>query len=139
MGPRTGFTLIELLIVLVVIGLLAALAIPKFQETKRVAQLADMKAALRKTALDMELHFAEAGSYSTSITSSCPSDMNCTRSLPDEEERTGVSVTVDIADAIGWRARAIHGSIRGAECWIGGGAYVPRGQEEGVPGGPNCK
>jgi prepilin-type N-terminal cleavage/methylation domain-containing protein len=135
-GGRTGFTLIELLIVLVVIGLLAALAIPKFQETKRVAQLADMKAALRKTALDMELRFADQGSYATSA---CPPGMVCVRVLPDEEEHTGVSVKLDIADATGWRARAMHGSIRGAECWVGGGAYVPDGQEEGVPGGPNCK
>jgi prepilin-type N-terminal cleavage/methylation domain-containing protein len=135
-GGRTGFTLIELLIVLVVIGLLAALAIPKFQETKRVAQLADMKAALRKTALDMELRFADQGTYSVS---DCPPDMACAAALPDEAERTGVSVTVDMADGIGWRARAISGSAKEVECLVGGGAYVPDGQEEGVPGGPNCK
>ena len=131
---RTGFTLIELLIVVVVIGLLAALAVPKYQETKRVAYVAEMKAALRRTALDMELRFADRGSYST-----CPPGAVCARALPDQGDRTGVSVTVDVANATGWRARAVHGGAPGAECQAGTGGLVPAGLEEGVPGGRLCK
>jgi prepilin-type N-terminal cleavage/methylation domain-containing protein len=133
-SDRRGFTLIELLIVVVVIGLLAALAVPKYRETKRVAYVAEMKQALRKTALDMELRFADRGSYST-----CPPMAACAASLPDEEMGEGLSVTVTQASATGWRARALHGSAPGAECQAGAGALTPSGLEEGVPGGPSCK
>ena len=43
---KKGFTLIELLIVVVIIGILAAIAIPKFANTKEKAYLASMKSDL---------------------------------------------------------------------------------------------
>ena len=56
---RKGFTLIELLIVVVIIGILAAIAIPKFANTKEKAYVAAMKADLRNLVTAQEAYFAD--------------------------------------------------------------------------------
>jgi type IV pilus assembly protein PilA len=61
---KKGFTLIELLIVVVIIGILAAIAIPKFANTKEKAYVASMKADLRNMATYEESYAADsAGVY----------------------------------------------------------------------------
>jgi prepilin-type N-terminal cleavage/methylation domain-containing protein len=61
---RKGFTLIELLIVVVIIGILAAIAIPKFANTKDKAYVAAMKSDLRNLATYEEQYAADNnGSY----------------------------------------------------------------------------
>ena len=61
---KKGFTLIELLIVVVIIGILAAIAIPKFANTKEKAYVASMKADLRNLATYEESYAADsAGVY----------------------------------------------------------------------------
>src|SRR5207247_3617704 len=64
---RKGFTLIELLIVVVIIGILAAIAIPKFANTKLKAYLAEMKSDLRNLVTAEESYFADSIKYSTTI------------------------------------------------------------------------
>ncbi len=61
---RKGFTLIELLIVVVIIGILAAIAIPKFANTKDKAYVAAMKSDLRNLATYEEQYAAEPQSWS---------------------------------------------------------------------------
>jgi type IV pilus assembly protein PilA len=58
---RKGFTLIELLIVVVIIGILAAIAIPKFANTKEKAYVAAMKSDLRNLATYQEQYAADQG------------------------------------------------------------------------------
>lgn len=62
MPNRKGFTLIELLIVVVIIGLLASIAIPKLSATKDKAKMASVKSDLRNTMTAEEAYFAD---YST--------------------------------------------------------------------------
>ena len=60
---RKGFTLIELLIVIVIIGILAAIAIPKFANSKSKAYTAAMKSDLRNLVVAEEAFFADSVYY----------------------------------------------------------------------------
>mgnify|MGYP002783683855 CR=1 FL=1 len=60
---RKGFTLIELLIVVVIIGILAAVAIPKFSNTKEKAAKSAGIADLRNLATAQESFFADSNRY----------------------------------------------------------------------------
>lgn len=62
---RKGFTLIELLIVVVIIGILAAIAIPKFAATKDKAKLASIKSDLRNLMTAQEAYFSDNSTYGT--------------------------------------------------------------------------
>src|SRR6476659_1255314 len=60
---QKGFTLIELLIVVVIIGILAAIAIPKFANTKGKAVSAGLKSDLRNLASAQEGYWVEMKTY----------------------------------------------------------------------------
>src|ERR1043165_9722549 len=66
---RKGFTLIELLIVVVIIGILAAIAIPKFANTKKKAYKTAMISDLRNLVTAEEAFFSDSGKYSNVIDS----------------------------------------------------------------------
>ena len=110
-----GFTLIELLIVVVIIGLLAAIAIPKFANTKQKAYVAQMKSDLKNLATAEEAYFYD----STAYTSSLPA-------LNNFRSSTGVTLNVLEATPMGWSAEALHGQTTRA-CYLFNGVAAPVG------------
>jgi prepilin-type N-terminal cleavage/methylation domain-containing protein len=98
MRNQRGFTLIELLIVVVIIGILAAIAIPKFSATREKAYFAAMKSDLKNLASQQEIYYADHYSYS-----SAASDLTFVSSE---------GVTVGIASSSsGWSATATHSAL----------------------------
>jgi prepilin-type N-terminal cleavage/methylation domain-containing protein len=60
---KTGFTLIELLIVVAIIAILAAIAIPNFLQAQVRGKVARSKAELRSIATGMEAYYVDENSY----------------------------------------------------------------------------
>jgi type IV pilus assembly protein PilE len=66
-----GFSLIELLVVVAVVGILAAVAYPSYQEQLASARRSDMKAELMRLAQYMERLYTETGCYNPDDDNSC--------------------------------------------------------------------
>lgn len=96
---RGGFTLIELLIVVVIIGVLAAIAIPKFSNTKDKAYLATLKSQLRNLATAQEAYLYDHSTYYSGSVPGAGIDFVVT---------TGVTITISDVTAAGWAATAQH-------------------------------
>ena len=117
---RKGFTLIELLIVVVIIDILAAIAIPKFANTKEKAYIASMKSDLRNLVTAQEAYFSDNNSSYASSTGAMGTNY---------KPSTGVTVTMGAVTATGWTASATHGSTtKTCALTVGGGS-----PSEGVP------
>lgn len=92
---RSGFTLIELLIVVVIIGILASIAIPKFKATKGKANFAALKSDLKNISTAEESYFYDHQTYTDILDSLAFKPSH------------GVTLTIT-AGATGWGATAQH-------------------------------
>jgi type IV pilus assembly protein PilA len=116
---RKGFTLIELLIVVVIIGILAAIAIPKFANTKDKAYLAAVKTDLRNLATAQEGYFADNQTY--------------TSTMPNFNPSANVNIAIANATANGWEATGTNSAMSvTVTCTIKVGAVATATYIDGV-------
>jgi type IV pilus assembly protein PilA len=71
-SEESGFTLIELLIVLVIIGILLAIAVPSYLGFKDRANKSAAAANVRSAVPSVEAYYADYGTYSTTAVAPAP-------------------------------------------------------------------
>lgn len=110
---RAGFTLIEVMVVVVILAILAAMAIPRFKNTKGKGHSAALRTDLRNLATAEESFFYSNGRYSTALDS-----LNF-RGSP------GVIVTIPEASNQGWSASVTHPESYPLKCALFEGTVAP--------------
>jgi type IV pilus assembly protein PilA len=124
---RKGFTLIELLIVVVIIGILAAIAIPKFANTKSKAYVTAMKSDLRNLVTAEEAFFADSSKYTSTV------------SQLKFQNSTAVGSPAVVTGAGYWTATNTHTQLPGTTCGIGINTTNPLSGVVAAEGEPVCQ
>ncbi|WP_156760507.1 type IV pilin protein [Microbacterium karelineae] len=107
-----GFTLVELLVVIVIIGILVAIAVPIFLNQRAAAQRSAVESDVRNAIPVMETYYAENGSY------------------PENVEQTGAGEAIDLGDDL---RISVSDSVT-LDIDVNGESYTVMGQHTALEG-----
>ncbi len=108
-----GVTLIELLIVVVIVGILAAVAYPNYRDHVTRAKRTEAKAALLQIATNQERHYLNNNRYTSDLT-----DLGFSVTSDHLTDSEAYIVNVTAADANSYTAQAVYqeGGAEDARC-----------------------
>ena len=127
----SAFTLVELLIVVVIVGILAAVAVPRFSASREKTFFAAMKTDLKNLVAAQEIYYAgDAYNYAGAAGSDVPGVTGLEFSASQ-----GVGVTLREVALTGWSADATHSALTSSQMcavYIGKAAPVAPAQTPGL-------
>ncbi len=104
---RRGFTIIELLVVVLVISILAAIAVPRYQKSREKTFFAAMQSDLKNLMSAEEIYYSTHGYVYAGAAGDAVPGVSGLQFATSE----GVAVTLQEVDLTGWSALATHSSL----------------------------
>lgn len=99
MQNKRGFSLVELMVVIVIIGILASLAIPRFMGVTDKAKLSEFKPVLKQAITLYNAYYQEKETFITPTGNITAGNQDIGFDLPDGESRFEYS-SVESADGV---------------------------------------
>ncbi len=121
-----GFTLVEILVVIIIIGILAAIAVQRFGSTKDRAYLAAMQSDLRNLVTAEAAYYADSSRFSADV------------SVLSFNQTTGVNTPAIVTGTGYWSATVTDVQLPGTVCAVAVSTANPLLASAG-DGAPACQ
>jgi prepilin-type N-terminal cleavage/methylation domain-containing protein len=113
-NSEAGFTLIELVIVIVILGILAAVAIPKYEDMREQARVATIRGQLGSIRSSIAIQYARNALNGTASFPTLDGTIFADGNVPKEPvtPSNAVKTTAGISNSGGWQYNSANGIVK---------------------------